>query len=238
MIDSTLIERIMEIEAKSERREIKSYAIRGNVLSENEKELIAKERKYLVFNESEKLDFSSLFENSNDTVIEIGFGSGDATAEIALKNPNTNYLAVEVYLHGIVNLLRRIGDGKIENIRVIRWDASELLKTAIPDSSVSGFHIFFPDPWPKKRHHKRRLLKSDFLALLSCKLKEDGYIYIATDWHDYANSILEEAERVETLKNESSSFSERPSWRPITRFEKKGLESGNNIFEIVLKKRR
>lgn len=226
-------ELLMQIESHSS-YDIKSYALRGNVLSDNEKKLVNSElSRFIIFPQLESGNILSTLDVSKKTVMEIGFGNGDATVEIAKANEDVNYIAVDVYLHGVVNLLRLIDKYKLENIRVVRWDAKELIERYVPCSSIDGFHIFFPDPWPKKRHHKRRLLKSEFISLLTQKLKQNGYIYISTDWEDYKDFIMEEASRVEALELKSPLDIKDYVSRPKTRFEEKGIESGNKIYELV-----
>lgn len=178
------------------------------------------------------LRFEQAFNNDNPVICEIGFGMGFATAEIAGANPDKNYLGIEVYKAGIGRLLWEIGKRRIENIKIIEYDAVEVLRNMVSDGAFSGFHIFFPDPWPKKRHHKRRLVQRPFTTLLSQKLKTGGSIYMVTDWDDYAVSALEELNGTDGLANAYDGFAPRKSWRPQTKFERKGLAAAREIREL------
>ena len=177
-----------------------------------------------------------LFANKNPLYVEIGFGMGKATKELAMKNPDINYLAIEVYRSGIGRLLWEIDKNKITNIRIIEGDAVEVLRNCLPDNLVSAFHIFFPDPWPKKKHHKRRLLKRPFTDLLAAKLLPDAYVYIVTDWQDYGDWILKELSLTPGLQNRYDGFSENQEWRPETEFERKGLMENHKIWEVIFEK--
>ena len=158
---------------------------------------------------------------------------GDATIEIAEKNSDTGYIAIDVHRPGIAKVLREINDRKLENIKVIEHDAVEVFENMIPDKSLSGIHMFFPDPWPKNRHHKRRLIKDEFISLISGKLKEGGYLYICTDWIDYALWIMDVMNNQSLLKNKYNSFAPHQEWRPLTKFEKKGLDKNHKIWEVM-----
>ena len=171
-----------------------------------------------------------------ELIIEIGFGMGDATYQIALENPDNEYPGIEVYKPGIGKLLDRIEKEDIKNLRVIEHDAVEVLKHMIKDGSIGGFHIFFPDPWPKKKHHKRRIIQKDFLELLASKLKTGGYVYAVTDWEDYAEHMLETFQSQMRLKNRYKDFAEPQEWRPFTKFERKGRAKSHNIYELLYEK--
>ncbi len=186
--------------------------------------------------EHKKLDFEKIYGNSNPVVIEIGFGMGKATAIIAENNPNINYLGLEVHKPGIGKLLGEIRTRKLTNLRIIEHDALEVLEEMIDDESVSAFHIFFPDPWPKKRHFKRRLIQKPRTDLISKKISKSGYLYFVTDWLPYAEFGLEELEKTENLKNKFNKFAPHQEWRPETRFEQKGLDANRVITEIMFEK--
>ena len=188
------------------------------------------------FFEDKMLSYEKLFGNSNPVVIEIGFGMGDTTAEVAIRRPEFNYIGIEVFLHGFVNLLNELGQRNIENVRLIRFNAVDVLNHMIPDGSAEGFHIFFPDPWQKKRHHKRRLMNPEFIHLLSTKLKVGGYIYMVTDWEEYAEEVLELSAGEKLLMNPFGGFAPPVTWRPVTKFEQKGMESEHPINEIWLER--
>jgi tRNA (guanine-N7-)-methyltransferase len=172
---------------------------------------------------------SQLFPNSKRVILEIGFGMGEATALIGRDFPETGFLAVEVHKPGIGKLMARIEELELRNIRIIEGDAHPILKTMIPDNSVDGIHLFFPDPWPKKRHHKRRIVNNEFLKLIYPKIKDGGFIHIATDWVPYAEHIQE-------VFAPSALFTggvvERPEWRPITRFEGQGITKDHQVNDL------
>lgn len=178
------------------------------------------------------IDYEKLFGNKNPVVIEIGFGMGSATASIAEQNPNINYIGIEVHKPGVGKLLGEIVARKLQNIRIVEHDALEVLSHMIADNSVSGFHVFFPDPWPKKRHHKRRLVQRPRTELFVSKLVTDGYFYMATDWEEYAESALAELDATEHFANAYDEFADAQSWRPCTKFEKRGMDENRTIREL------
>lgn len=239
MDDKELFEKLGKIELREgKERTIKSYVLRNNVLDEKEREIV---RKYMphygLFFEKKILDFSSVFNNDHDVVIEIGFGNGEVTSSMALIKPENNYLGLEVYLKGFVKLLSQIGSNNLDNVRIMRFNCVDVLENMISDNSIYGFHIFFPDPWPKKKHHKRRLVNVSFLNLLSRKLKKGGYIYIVTDWEEYAEEILSLVNDIESLKNPFYDFAPPVAWRPLTKFEQKGMNKDYQIHEIWFEKK-
>ncbi len=182
------------------------------------------------------VNYTDVFENAEPVVIEIGFGMGQATARIAAENPSVNYIGIEVHRPGVGRLLGEIEKRGLRNIRIIEHDALEVLEYMTADNSVSAFHVFFPDPWPKKRHHKRRLMQRPHTDLLAAKLSRGGYIYMATDWEPYAQSALRELEMTDGLKNTVDGFAPRRVWRPETRFEVKGLNADRDIYELFFEK--
>ena len=175
------------------------------------------------------VDIDALFPEASEVIIEIGFGMGDATAEIAKAHPGNGYIAIEVHPPGIGKLLSLIEEHALSNVRIIEGDAIEILETMFADHSVNGFHLFFPDPWPKLKHNKRRIVNAQFLALIHQKLKAGGYINIATDWVPYAQSISEVfANSTQFTGGEVA----RPSWRPYTKFEGKGLAKDHRVSDF------
>jgi tRNA (guanine-N7-)-methyltransferase len=178
------------------------------------------------------LDFPAIFGNNNPVIIEIGFGMGTATAKIARANPEKNYLGIEVFKPGIGRLLWEIEQARLSNIRIIEHDAVEVLECMAAPHSVTAFHIFFPDPWPKKRHHKRRLLTRPFTELLASRLKPLGYIYVVTDWADYGDWALRELSATGGLRNPYDGFAPAQAWRPETKFERKGLDKHHEVREL------
>ncbi|MDR1352359.1 MAG: tRNA (guanosine(46)-N7)-methyltransferase TrmB [Treponema sp.] len=183
-------------------------------------------------------DLAGVFGNGSPVVAEIGFGMGIATAIIAEQNPEKNYLGIEVHRPGIGRLLWEIDRRGLANIRIVEGDAVEVMRGFVPDRSLAGIHVFFPDPWPKKRHHKRRLISFPFTALLARKLAlpgpsaPAGYVYAVTDWEDYAGWILNELSETPGLKNPYNGFAEKQAWRPETKFERKGRENGRGVWEL------
>ncbi|MDR1249753.1 MAG: tRNA (guanosine(46)-N7)-methyltransferase TrmB [Treponema sp.] len=183
------------------------------------------------------LNFSQVFGNENPVTLEIGFGMGLATALIAQENPGQNYLGVEVHRPGIGRLLWEIENRGLSNIRILEADAAEVLEKMISPESLAAFHIFFPDPWPKKRHHKRRLIRRPFTEALAEKLRPGGYVYMTTDWADYGDWALAELSATEGLQNPYSGFAPGQDWRPLTRFEQKGIEKKLELRELYFIKR-
>ena len=223
---------------------IKTFVLRSGRMTETQKEkyFLLKEKWVLPF-EKKTLNFDELFPKKQELVIEIGFGMARATSLIAQENPNINYLGLEVHKAGVGKLLSEIEIHSMENVLIIEHDALEVLETMIPDNSVSRFHVFFPDPWPKKKHHKRRLMIRPNTELLARKLKKGGSIVMATDWEDYAYHALEELTKTESLINSYASlekdlagFAPKQEWRPETGFEKKGKTKNHSIFELVFEK--
>jgi tRNA (guanine-N7-)-methyltransferase len=175
------------------------------------------------------IDIPQLFPKSKNVILEIGFGMGEATALIGRDFPETGFIAVEVHKPGIGKLMARIEELGLSNIRIIEGDAHPILKTMIPDKSVDGIHLFFPDPWPKKRHHKRRIVNNEFLKLVHSKIKDGGFIHIATDWVPYAEHIQEVFAPSPLF---SGGVVERPEWRPITRFEGQGITKDHQVNDL------
>ncbi len=183
------------------------------------------------------LDTAELFGHDRPATVEIGFGMGLATAGIAEANPDQNYLGIEVHRPGIGRLLWEMERRRIGNIRIIEHDAVEVLEKMLPDASVAAFHIFFPDPWPKTRHHKRRLVTRPFTDLLARKLRAGGYVYMVTDWAEYGDWALAELSATPDLVNSGTGFAPRQAWRPETKFERKGLEKAHEVRELYFFRR-
>jgi tRNA (guanine-N7-)-methyltransferase len=173
------------------------------------------------------------------TIFEIGFGMGEATAHIAKLMPQALYIGCEVHPPGVGALLKRIGDEDIRNIRIIQHDAVEVLTHMLPPASLDGVHIFFPDPWHKKRHNKRRLIQSRLIALLASRIKPGGYIHCATDWQHYAEQILQVLSDEPSLVNTSISadgYAAKPDYRPLTKFENRGIKLGHGVWDLVFRR--
>lgn len=182
-------------------------------------------------------DFArAIFGNDKPVVLEIGFGMGHATAEIAISRPETNFLGIEVHRPGVGALLARIAAQQISNLRIIHADAVEVLRSLVPPASLAGIHLFFPDPWPKKRHWKRRIFNVEFLALCARACSPGAYLYAATDWEPYAEWMLEQAAGSPDWENPAGGYAPKQEWRPQTSFERKGLESGRDIKELLFRR--
>ena len=195
------------------------------------------------------LDLSACFGRAADTVLEIGFGMGETTATIAAARPGTNFLGVEVYPAGVGSLLRRVHAAGLANVRIVQHDAVEVVRDMIAPASLAGVHVFFPDPWPKARHHKRRLIQPGFAGLLASRLRAGGYVHCATDWEHYAVQMLAVLAAEPLLENSAgpvrvgedaascSGFAERPEYRPLTKFEQRGLRLGHGVWDLVFRRR-
>lgn len=218
-------------------RGINSFVLRGQKLKDYQIKAVEEHlNDYAVFFNDDYVSFEQIFGNSNPVVIEIGFGMGEATLQIAKDNPDINYLAIEVFLYGFTKLLSNIAASGVKNLKIMRFDAHDVLQFMIPDSSVQGFHIFFPDPWPKKRHNRRRLINNEFATVLASKLVKGGYIYCATDWEEYAQQMVDVFAGIPNLSNPYNGFADKVSWRPSTGFEKKGLDADRVIREVWVEK--
>ena len=182
---------------------------------------------------AQPLDLAQAFGRAAPKILEIGFGMGDSTATIALAHPENDYLALEVHTPGVGNLLKLIDIQQITNIRIIRHDAVEVLRDMICSEAFSGVHIFFPDPWHKARHNKRRLIQAPFIAQLVRKLKPGGYLHVATDWQDYAEQVLAVLNAEPLLENTAADYAPRPAYRPLTKFEQRGLKLGHGVWDLV-----
>ena len=182
-----------------------------------------------------KLDFNKLFLSKNNVTLEVGFGNGDSLLEMAIDQPNQNFLGIEVYEAGVGRLINEANKNKLSNLKIIKDDAVEVLTKNILDNSISHFQLFFPDPWHKKKHHKRRIVQISFLDLLSKKLKKDGVVHIATDWENYAEHIMELLESHSHFKNCAGDhmYSLRPKNRPLTKFENRGQKLGHGVWDII-----
>ncbi|MCJ0763889.1 tRNA (guanosine(46)-N7)-methyltransferase TrmB [Variovorax terrae] len=183
------------------------------------------------------MDFAASFGRSAPTVLEIGFGMGEATAHIAALKPETNFLCCEVHEPGVGALLKRIGERGLSNIRILAHDAVEAIDHMLPEQSLDGVHIFFPDPWHKLRHHKRRLIQPPLVAKLSRRLKPGGYLHCATDWQPYAEQMLEVLSAEPLLRNTADGFAPKPDYRPLTKFENRGLKLGHGVWDVVFERR-
>ena len=182
------------------------------------------------------VDFSAHFRRRAPLVLEIGFGMGAATAAIAQALPDTDFVGVEVHPPGVGALLKRIGEHQLANLRLIQHDDVDVVERMIRPASLAGVHVFFPDPWHKVRHHKRRLIQPPFVRLLASRLAPGGYLHCATDWQPYALQMLEVLAAEPTLANTAEGFAPRPAYRPVTKFETRGLGLGHGVWDLVFEK--
>jgi len=183
------------------------------------------------------LDLAATFGRTAPVILEIGFGMGETTALIAASNPQQDFLGLEVHGPGVGALLNRVDAAGLTNLRVIQHDAVDVVAQMIPERSLAGVHVYFPDPWPKKRHHKRRLLQADFVHALALRLEPGGYLHAATDWDEYAQEIIATFAQEALLANTVADFAPRPAWRPQTKFETRGLRLGHEVRDIVFRRR-
>ena len=186
---------------------------------------------------AEPLDLAATFGRDAPTVLEIGFGMGDATAQIAAALSGTNFIGIEVHAPGVGALLKRIGESGLTNLRLVQHDAVEVLEHMIAPASLAGVHIYFPDPWHKKRHHKRRLIQPAWVRQLSTRLAPGGYLHCATDWQPYAEQMLEVLGAEPSLVNSAEGCAPRPAWRPLTKFEQRGLRLGHGVWDLLFTRR-
>ena len=218
-------------------RSIRSFVLRQGRVSEAQRRAVdALLPRFGVPFQATPLELDRLFGRSAPKILEIGFGMGETTAAIALAHPENDYLGIEVHTPGVGALLKRIGELGISNLRLIQHDAVEVLQHMLAPQTLDGVHIFFPDPWPKKRHHKRRLIQAPLLALLASRMKPGAYLHLATDWEDYAQQMLEVLGRDPALKNTAHAYAERPATRPQTKFETRGLRLGHGVWDVVFRK--
>ncbi|MCX7891213.1 MAG: tRNA (guanosine(46)-N7)-methyltransferase TrmB [Burkholderiales bacterium] len=220
------------------RRTVRSYVLRAGRITDAQARSVAELLPvYGIAFSAAPLDLDAAFGRSAPKVLEIGFGMGETTAAIAQANPGTDYLAIEVHTPGVGGLLKRIRDLRLANVRIVQHDAVEVLEKMIPPGTLDGVHIFFPDPWPKKRHHKRRLVQPPFVALVASRLKPGGILHVATDWEDYALQILAVLSAEPLLANTADGFAPRPETRPLTKFENRGLRLGHRVWDVVFRRR-
>jgi tRNA (guanine-N7-)-methyltransferase len=217
-----------------ERPSVRSYSIRGSRITDAQREAkTALQAVHGIEFKQGLIDLKAIFPSSDAVIMEIGFGMGEATAIIAKNHPNNGYIAVDVHPPGIGKLLARIVDNDLTNLKVIEDDVHVVLQHMIPDESLDGIHLYFPDPWPKKKHNKRRIVNEGFLQLIHPKIKTGGFIHIATDWVAYATSI-QDVFAASTLF--AGGVIEKPEWRPVTRFEGQGIDKDHAVNDMLYKK--
>ncbi len=221
------------------RRSIRSFVVRAGRMGPGQVRALAElgPRFVLPF-VAQRCDFDAAFGRSAPRVLEIGFGMGDATAAIAQALPDTDFIGVEVHTPGVGALLKRIGEMGLSNLRLIQHDAVEVLEHMIAPDSLAGVHVFFPDPWHKKKHNKRRLIQPEFVHQLVGRIAPGGYLHCATDWQPYAEQMLEVLSAEPALRNTAADYAPKPDYRPLTKFENRGLKLGHGVWDLVFNRPR
>ena len=220
-------------------RSIKSFVLRqGHMTAAQQKAIDDNWTRVGVDYTNQFINLNQIFERENPKILEIGFGMGTATAQIAQKLPEKDFLAIDVHGPGVGNLCKLVSEQQLTNIRVMRHDAVEVVENMLPDNNLDGIHIFFPDPWHKKRHNKRRLIQIPFIEKLLTKLKQGGYIHLATDWEEYAVQMLEVLSSFpKQLANTATDYAPTPNYRPETKFEARGKRLGHGVWDLVFIKK-
>lgn len=221
-------------------RTIKTYVLRAGRMGSGQMRAFAQfGPQFLLPYTAERMDPEAAFGRSAPLILEIGFGMGDATAKIAQVRPHDNFLCCEVHEPGVGALLKRCGETPIPNIRIVQHDAIEVMDHMLGEGSLDGVHIFFPDPWHKSRHHKRRLIQSPFVHRLARHIQPGGYLHLATDWQPYAEQMMAVLRAEPLLHNTSAAadgFAAKPDYRPLTKFENRGLKLGHGVWDLVFKR--
>jgi len=219
-------------------RSIRSFVVRaGRMGSGQVRALEALGPKYVVPYAPASIDTTALFGRAAPVVLEIGFGMGDATAHIAQELPDRDFIGVEVHPPGVGSLLKHIEARQLANLRIVQHDAVEVLEHMVAPGSLAGVHIFFPDPWHKKKHNKRRLIQAPFVARLVTRLAPGAYLHCATDWQPYAEQMLEVLSDEPALRNTAEGYAAKPDYRPLTKFEHRGLKLGHGVWDLVFERR-
>lgn len=219
-------------------RTIKSFVLRAGRMGPGQLRAIEQYGpQFLVPYQLQRMDALAVFGRNAPLILEIGFGMGDATAKIALARPQDNFLCCEVHEPGVGALLKRCGEQGIDNIRIIQHDAVQVLENMLVPEQLDGVHIFFPDPWHKARHHKRRLIQPAFVSRLITRLKPGGRLHCATDWQPYAEQMLQVLSAEPGLTNTAADYAPKPDYRPVTKFEHRGLKLGHGVWDLVFERR-
>ncbi|HWI11324.1 MAG TPA: tRNA (guanosine(46)-N7)-methyltransferase TrmB [Burkholderiaceae bacterium] len=219
------------------RRSIRSFVVRAGRIGPGQTRALAElGPRFVLPYAAAPVDFAASFGRAAPRVLEIGFGMGDATAAIAQALPGTDFIGVEVHTPGVGALLKQIGARGLTNLRLVQHDAVDVLQQMIAPGSLSGVHVFFPDPWHKKKHHKRRLIQPEFVRLLAERLAPGGYLHCATDWQPYAEQMLQVLAAEPALRNTVDGYAPRPDYRPLTKFENRGLKLGHGVWDLVFVK--
>lgn len=220
-----------------EHRHIRSYVLRQGRMSPAQTRSIEEGMpRWGILYAAQAIDCAAVFGRNAPVVLEIGFGMGFTTAEIAAARPDTDFIGIEVHGPGVGSMFKLIAEQGLSNVRVIQHDAVEVLRDMIPAASLAGIHVYFPDPWPKKRHLKRRLIQSPLVSQLASKLAPGGYLHCATDIEDYGQQMLDVLSAEPLLENTADGFAPRPDYRPLTKFEARGLRLGHGVWDVIFRR--
>jgi tRNA (guanine-N7-)-methyltransferase len=219
-------------------RKIQSFIRRQGRLTAGQQHALDNHWKAYGLDPTIDYDFAKVFGRAAPLCVEIGFGNGESLAQMAAANPEIDYIGIEVHKPGVGHLLMLLAERNLTNVRLYCHDAIEILEKRVPDESLSGVHLFFPDPWPKKKHHKRRIVQPSFTGLLIRKLKAGGYFHAASDWQHYAEHMLAVLSEEKRLTNASltGNFCPRPAYRPLTKFEQRGIRLGHGVWDLIFRK--
>lgn len=222
----------------TQNKTIRSFVLRqGRVSNAQRRACQTLLPKYGIEFSNKPINLDEIFGRQAPKILEIGFGMGETTATIAQSHPENDYLAIEVHTPGVGSLLNQIETLELTNLRIMQHDAVDVLQHMLAAECLDGIHIFFPDPWPKAKHNKRRLIQPEFVSQLCKRLKLDGYIHTATDWKDYAEQMLEVLGNEQQLTNTTTDYAPRPDYRPLTKFEQRGLKLGHGVWDLVFLKK-
>ena len=235
MTNDQLDQQVVELDNLNEHREIVTFMRRSSPLNTSQRTAL-EQYGHLIL-EYPVGDLRQQFEHpERPLTVEIGFGMGEATAHIARVRPQDNFLCCDVHEPGVGALLKRIGEQGLTNIRILQQDAVEVLEQMVAPASLAGIHVWFPDPWHKKRHHKRRLVQGPFVKLIASRLAPGGYLHCATDWEEYAQQMLEVLSAEPLLANTAADFAPKPDYRPLTKFENRGIKLGHGVWDLVFRR--
>lgn len=223
---------------ESSDRQIRSFVLRKGKMTSGQRKAVERLMPIYAFDPQSTIDFKQLFGNDYPVWLDIGFGNGESIIHAAQLHPEVNFLGIEVHLPGVGHLLMAIEELGLNNVRIIRNDAVDMMQLFMADASLAAVHVYFPDPWHKKRHHKRRIMNQEFLDLVEKKLQPGGRLHYASDWQPYALEVQELLGNNSWLKNQAADngFSKRPEWRPVTKFERRGIKLNHGTYDLIMQK--